>query len=65
MQVKDDVLMDGVFLRVLLVPACSLLDLVSCLLQVRVTLKLFIDDGASGTGIDIEVGSAKLDISGC
>ena len=63
-QVEDDVLMDSVLLRVLLVPACRLFDLVGCLLQVRVTLKLLVNDGACGTRVDIEVGRAEFDVSG-
>ena len=63
-QVQDDVLMDGVLLRVFLVPARRLFYLVSGLLQVRVTLKLLVNDGACGSRVDIEVGRAEFDVSG-
>ena len=62
-EVQDDVVMDGIGLSAPLPLVSRLFDFLCRLLKVRVTLEFLVDDGASCTGIDIEVPTCKLDIA--
>ena len=65
-EIQDDVVMDGIGFSAPLPLVSRLFDFLCRLLKVGVTLEFLVDDGASCTGIDIEVPACKLDIAcGC
>lgn len=61
LQVSNDLTSDLVLVRVIFLPRCHFLDFVGGLSELRVPLKLSVDDGAGGPLIDIVVGRGELD----